>query len=188
VDSIQHGYGLNDALIRLRWKGRKAWCIPIRSATSGSSTNGPTSMTARPGLRNGWNACANGSRKFSARIRSGRRRRTRGGHLRRDGRFWRPRLRLTTPAPDGHAGGSQIAADRLATDAGGFFDAPERPAQAPERQNLLLLLVIQDVAHANEDTGLVGVNVSVATWCDGRFSGVHQWPVLGVHRGAQRSA
>src|SRR6266851_8872654 len=34
-----------------------------------------------------------------------------------------------------------------------------------------------------DHTVLAGVNVSVATWCDGRFSGVHQWPVLGVHRG-----
>src|SRR6266851_4947000 len=34
-----------------------------------------------------------------------------------------------------------------------------------------------------DHTVLAGVNVSVATWCRGRFSGVHQWPVLGVHRG-----
>src|SRR3954467_12717599 len=35
---------------------------------------------------------------------------------------------------------------------------------------------------AKEHAFPAGVNVSAAT-CGGRFSGVHQWPVLGVHRG-----
>jgi hypothetical protein len=39
-----------------------------------------------------------------------------------------------------------------------------------------------------DHTVLAGVNVSVATWCDGRFSGVHQWLVLGVHRGERQLA
>src|SRR5712691_5367172 len=38
---------------------------------------------------------------------------------------------------------------------------------------------------ASEPAFLAGVNVSAAT-CGGRFSGVHQWPVFGVHRGMER--
>ena len=40
------------------------------------------------------------------------------------------------------------------------------------------------VMTAKEHRFPAGVNVSAATRCGGRFSGVHQWPVLGVHRGA----
>jgi len=86
-----------------------------------------------------------------------------GGHPRRDGRFWRPLLRLTTPTPDRHPGGSQIAADRLATDGGRLFDVPQRPAQSPQRHYLLFLVLAQDVAHPQRWTRSppVGVNVSV---------------------------
>ena len=122
-----------------------------------------------------------------------------GGHRPRGGRFWSGRGRWTPPAwwpvlaatPSGdhpaahrHPGGLQIAAGRLPTDRGGLFDAPQRPAQSPQRQDLLLFLVVaQDVAHAGGGPcPPAGVNVSVATR-GGRFSGVHQWPVLGVHRG-----
>ena len=44
----------------------------------------------------------------------------------------------------------QIGADRLAAAPGRLFDAPERPSQAPKRQDLLSLLVAQDVAHPGE--------------------------------------
>ena len=40
---------------------------------------------------------------------------------------------------------------------------------------------------AKEHAFPAGVNVSAAT-CGGRFSGVHQWPVLGVHRGTSGTA
>jgi hypothetical protein len=51
---------------------------------------------------------------------------------------------------------------------------------------LLLFGIAQDIAHgASEPAFLAAVNVSAAT-CGGRFSGVHQWPVLGVHRGDYR--
>ena len=55
-----------------------------------------------------------------------------GGHLLRNGRFC---FRFARPAAAAHrdAGGFQIAADRLAPDAGGLLDAPKRPAQSPER-------------------------------------------------------
>jgi hypothetical protein len=45
-------------------------------------------------------------------------------------------------------GGFQIAADRFAANTGGLLDAPQRPAQSPQRHNLMLLVVAQDVAHA----------------------------------------
>jgi hypothetical protein len=62
------------------------------------------------------------------------------------GRIWRPRPRPTAALPDGHAGRSEIAAGRLATELGRLFNAPQRPA-APV-QYLAFLVVAQDVAHA----------------------------------------
>src|SRR5688572_18307681 len=47
-------------------------------------------------------------------------------------------------------GGQQLAASRRAVDTGGLRDSPDRPTQATESKNLLLLLVIQDVAHSGE--------------------------------------
>ena len=82
----------------------------------------------------------------------------------------------------------QIRARRLAANAGRFLDAPQRPAQSPQRQDLLLFVVLQDVAHPDvgNTRSPAAVNVSAATR-GGRFSGVHQWPVLGVHRGSKVS-
>jgi hypothetical protein len=61
-------------------------------------------------------------------------------------------FRFARPAatPHGDAGGFQIAADRLTPDAGRFLDARERPAQSPQRQDLMLCVVVQDVAHPGE--------------------------------------
>jgi hypothetical protein len=44
----------------------------------------------------------------------------------------------------------QISADRLASDTRGVLDPRRCPAQATERTDLLLLLVVQDVAHPGE--------------------------------------
>jgi len=70
-----------------------------------------------------------------------------GGHL--YGRFrlggWVP---PATRRSHRDPGGGQIATRRLATDAGGFLDAPQRPPEPPQRQHLLSLLVAQDVCHA----------------------------------------
>ncbi len=41
---------------------------------------------------------------------------------------------------------SQVGAGRLPADPGGRFDASERPPQAPQRDDLLLLLIVQDIA------------------------------------------
>jgi hypothetical protein len=61
----------------------------------------------------------------------------------------------------------------------------QRPAQSAERPDVVLLLFGQDVAHARVGTrssSLASTSRSVSR--GGRFSGVHQWPVLGVHRGS----
>ena len=72
-----------------------------------------------------------------------------GGHLRGNGRFCRP---FAWPPATAHwdPGGQQIAASRRAVHTGGRRDPPHRPAQAAESKNLLLLLLIQDVAHSGE--------------------------------------
>src|SRR5260221_14676818 len=49
-------------------------------------------------------------------------------------------------------GGFQVATDRLATDRERLLDAPKRPSEPSERQNLLLLVVVQDVAHDSDGT------------------------------------
>ena len=66
-----------------------------------------------------------------------------------NGRFCRP---FAWPPAAAHRdpGGPQVAADRHAVDAGRRGDPPHRPAQAAEAKNLLLLLLIQDVAHPGE--------------------------------------
>src|SRR5207253_6135433 len=67
-----------------------------------------------------------------------------GGHL--TGRFWwRP---PAAGRADRDSGGLEIAARRLATNAGRLFDAAERPAQPPQSENLLPLVIPQDVGHS----------------------------------------
>ena len=73
-----------------------------------------------------------------------------GGHRRRNGRSCRTSGRPAA-APDHHARGLQIAADRLAPDPGRSLDASQRPAEAPQRQDLLSFLFGQDVAHAGQE-------------------------------------
>jgi hypothetical protein len=46
------------------------------------------------------------------------------------------------------AHGLQIAADRFAPDTRRPLDAPQRPSQSPQRHNLVVFVVSQDVAHA----------------------------------------
>ena len=72
-----------------------------------------------------------------------------GGHLPGNGRFCRL-CRRPPWAADRQPRRLQIGADRLAAAPGRLFDAPERPSQAPKRQDLLSLLVAQDVAHPGE--------------------------------------
>jgi hypothetical protein len=65
-----------------------------------------------------------------------------------------------------------------------LLDTPQRPAQPPQPQNLLFLFFTQDVDHPGGWTTLhPPPSTSRPPTRNGRFSGVHQWPVLGVHRG-----
>src|SRR5687768_932544 len=48
--------------------------------------------------------------------------------------------------------GLQVPADRFAADTRGLLDAGERPAQAAQRTDLLLSIVVQDVAHSGHGT------------------------------------
>ena len=85
-----------------------------------------------------------------ARARRAARRGERGGvgrHLRRGGRAWRPRPRPTAPPTDRDPSRLQIAAGRLPADARRRFNAPQRPTQSPQRQDLLSCVFVQDVAH-----------------------------------------
>ena len=107
----------------------------------------------------------------------GRCRRRVGGHLRRNGRVCRSSAR-TAPAPHHHASGLQVAAGRLAPDPGRPLDAPQRPAEASQGEDLLSFLFSQDVAHAGQEhavpdrrqrlgalSGMAGFQVST----NGRF-------------------
>src|SRR3989441_8164120 len=58
---------------------------------------------------------------------------------------WRP---PAAGRADRDSGGLEIAARRLATNAGRLFDAAERPAQPPQSENLLPLVIPQDVGHS----------------------------------------
>jgi hypothetical protein len=60
--------------------------------------------------------------------------------------------RPTATATHSHPGRLEVGAGGLPTDGGGLLDAPQRPAQSPKRQNLLLLVVAQDVAHPGAGT------------------------------------
>ena len=59
-------------------------------------------------------------------------------------------------------------------------DHPSRPSA---RTCCCLLSPKTLLMTATEPRFRADVNVSAATACGGRFSGVHQWPDLGVHRG-----
>ena len=83
-------------------------------------------------------------------VASRRGRRRVGGHLRRNGRICRTRARAATAA-HGQAGRLQVTAGGLAPDPGGLFDPPQRPAEAPQREDLLSFLCAQDVAHAGQE-------------------------------------
>ena len=95
-----------------------------------------------------------------------------GGHL--TGRFWwRP---PAAGRADRDSGGLEIAARRLATNAGRLFDAAERPAQPPQSENLLPLVIPQDVGHSGGEPCAPPPRQRLGT-------ALLHWPVLGVHRG-----
>ena len=52
---------------------------------------------------------------------------------------------------DRNAGRFQVPSGRFPPDSGGLFDAPQRPAELAQGDNLFLFLVAQDIAHVAED-------------------------------------
>ena len=70
-----------------------------------------------------------------------------GGHLPRNGRCCRGFARPATP-PHRDPCCLQVPADRLTADPRRGLDARQRPAQSAQRTNSLLLLIVQDIAHA----------------------------------------
>ena len=103
-----------------------------------------------------------------------------GGHL--IGRFCRSPPPPAAGRPDGDARRLQVCPGRFAADAGFFLNSPQRPAQPAQRDDLLLFLVAQDIAHV--DGGYPSARESMSCrYSVGRFSGDPHWPVLGVPRG-----
>ena len=115
---------------------------PWVRAASMRSRNGSQALAV--GARARWNGVGR-YRPRGGRVCCGRV----GGHLPGNGRFCRL-CRRPPWAADRQPRRLQIGADRLAAAPGRLFDAPERPSQAPKRQDLLSLLVAQDVAHPGE--------------------------------------
>ena len=87
-------------------------------------------------------------RRTRARRRRATRRRV-GGHLPGNGRLCRPFARAAT-APHRQPRPSQVPRGRFAADVGRVRDPADGPTQTAQGQNLLLLLVVQDVAHPDE--------------------------------------
>jgi hypothetical protein len=65
-------------------------------------------------------------------------------------------VRVNYYAPARRSGRLQIGARRFPADRGGLLDAPQRPSQSPQRQYLLLFVVVQDVAHGGDGTCVPG--------------------------------
>ena len=68
-----------------------------------------------------------------------------GGHL--VGRFCRRSPSPPAWRPHRDPGRSQISRRRFPTDAGALLNAPQRPSQPPQRDDLLFLFFVQDIAH-----------------------------------------
>jgi hypothetical protein len=75
----------------------------------------------------------------------------------------------------------QILARGLTANSGCFLNAPQRPSQPPQRNNLVSFLSSQNVAHIDR-AYTPSVNV-LSQFLIGRFSGDPVWPVLGDPRG-----
>ena len=71
----------------------------------------------------------------------------------------------------------QINACRFSTHTSGLLDAPKRPAEPSQCDDLLFLFFVQDIAHADGayPAGFNVPNVVIV----GRFSADNHWPVLG---------
>ena len=70
-----------------------------------------------------------------------------GGHL--IGRFYRCPPPPTSRSPNGDSGGFEVSPRRFPANTCLLLDAPQRPAQPPQRDDLLSLLFAQDIAHVD---------------------------------------
>ena len=59
----------------------------------------------------------------------------------------------------GDSGGLQISCRGFAAHTGGLLDAPQRPAQPSQCDDLLFLFFAQDIAHVDGAYSLAGINV-----------------------------
>ena len=102
-----------------------------------------------------------------------------GGHL--YGRFCRipsPPTRWTHR----DSRSPEIGSGSFAANVCRSLNAPQRPSQPSQRDDLLFLFFAQDIAHVTE-RNLSASSMSRFSYLIGRFSVVHVWPVLGVPRG-----
>ena len=89
-----------------------------------------------------------------------------------------PALRLA-PRPPPRAGNRSPSPDGPLSP----LNPAQRPSQSPQRHTCCLLSWLKTFAiPARNHRSPAFVNVS-ERFCWWPFSGVHQWPVLGVHRG-----
>ncbi len=106
-----------------------------------------------------------------------------GGHQHRGGRIWRRPLGHASTLPaHRNPGGRQVPTDRLAADTGRLLDLSARPAESPQSLDLVLCGLGQDGAYGRTTIQVVLPSTPQRPRRGGRFSGVHGWPDLGVHR------
>jgi hypothetical protein len=118
---------------------RRVWLFSIGRGTPGLLPDFRSAVAGRrgpPGTRIGCDRVFAGG--FGAKV---------GDHL--VGWFCRSAPTPGTGRPNRNTGGPQIAADRLPPDVYGLFNAPQRPAQPPQRDDLLSLFLAQDIAHVD---------------------------------------
>ena len=103
------------------------------------------------------------------------------------GRFCRP----CRPQPPGgrkrDPGGLKIGPGRFSTHTGRLLDAPQRPAEPPQCDDLFCFSLLKTLLMTDEANCPSWQHNVLKPSLYGRFSGDHLWPVLGDHRGRLRS-
>ena len=104
-----------------------------------------------------------------------------GGHLRGGGRFWGQ----TRGTPRGAHRDARRRRYALAVSRRTPcpLDTPQRPSQSPSATTCCRLSWLNTFAIPARDHGPTPSSTSRSASSGGRFSGVHQWPVLGDYRG-----
>jgi len=76
-----------------------------------------------------------------------------------------------------HSRSPEILSSGFAANMRRFLNAPQRPSQPPQRDDLLFLFFAQDIDHLTE-RNLSASPMSRFSYLVGRFSGVQPWPFL----------